>query len=278
MGLFSDIINSITNSVNTNKTNQANQAIQDSVNQTNLDINNATNAMNYRIMQETNRANRALSEYEWSKNLQMWNLQNEYNTPSAQMARYKAAGLNPNLIYGNVSSGNASVLPKYQAAQQQSATMQPGHVDAYRNVAPKIAMTSGIMDVLNQFQDYRNKKANEDLLRANEQSTRLGMVLGLNKDSRAQGLYNYDLQYRGHLVNKIANDVLMQQSEAEYKRFQADIAAWDYNFRRKYHTTPNNPIGAIASMANEGLITPLLDWLFPKRSWLKSGIVLNQNY
>lgn len=34
-------------------------------------------------------------------NLADWNMQNEYNTPSAQMARLKAAGLNPNLVYGN---------------------------------------------------------------------------------------------------------------------------------------------------------------------------------
>jgi len=29
-----------------------------------------------------------------------WNRQNEYNSPKAQMARYKEAGLNPHLIYG----------------------------------------------------------------------------------------------------------------------------------------------------------------------------------
>lgn len=30
-----------------------------------------------------------------------WNMQNEYNSPKEQMARLKAAGLNPNLVYGN---------------------------------------------------------------------------------------------------------------------------------------------------------------------------------
>lgn len=30
-----------------------------------------------------------------------WNMQNAYNTPAAQMARLKEAGLNPNLVYGN---------------------------------------------------------------------------------------------------------------------------------------------------------------------------------
>lgn len=36
-----------------------------------------------------------------------WNRQNEYNSPAAQMARYKAAGLNPNLIYGQTNEAPA---------------------------------------------------------------------------------------------------------------------------------------------------------------------------
>lgn len=37
-----------------------------------------------------------------------WNMQNAYNAPAQQMARYKAAGLNPNLIYGQGNSGNST--------------------------------------------------------------------------------------------------------------------------------------------------------------------------
>lgn len=36
--------------------------------------------------------------------LKMWRMQNDYNSPQAQMARLKAAGLNPNLIYSQGSS------------------------------------------------------------------------------------------------------------------------------------------------------------------------------
>lgn len=52
----------------------------------------------------------------FNKNLQMWNMQNEYNSPEAQMARFQEAGLNPRLIYGNgaSSAGNASSSPQYQ--------------------------------------------------------------------------------------------------------------------------------------------------------------------
>lgn len=44
-------------------------------------------------------------------NLEFWHMQNTYNSPSSQMARYQQAGLNPNLIYGQGNSGNAGPIP-----------------------------------------------------------------------------------------------------------------------------------------------------------------------
>lgn len=42
--------------------------------------------------------------------IEFWNMQNVYNSPEQQMARFKAAGLNPNLIYGQGNSGNAGTI------------------------------------------------------------------------------------------------------------------------------------------------------------------------
>jgi hypothetical protein len=42
------------------------------------------------------------------QNIRFWNMQNKYNTPLAQMQRFKDAGLNPNLIYGKGTPGQAS--------------------------------------------------------------------------------------------------------------------------------------------------------------------------
>ena len=44
------------------------------------------------------------------RNIENWHMQNAYNTPAAQMQRYKDAGLNPNLIYGQGNSGNAQPI------------------------------------------------------------------------------------------------------------------------------------------------------------------------
>lgn len=49
-----------------------------------------------------------LMELQYQQNLDLWNKQNAYNAPSAQMQRLQAAGLNPNLVYGNGVSGNSS--------------------------------------------------------------------------------------------------------------------------------------------------------------------------
>lgn len=62
-------------------------------------------------------ANYALSEAEFRNNRAMWDLMNEYNTPAAQMQRFKDAGLNPNLVYSQASSGNASSPVSYKAPQ-----------------------------------------------------------------------------------------------------------------------------------------------------------------
>lgn len=55
----------------------------------------SANKTNLKIVRETNAANRANQEYQNEWNLDMWNKQNEYNSPAAQRQRLEAAGLNP---------------------------------------------------------------------------------------------------------------------------------------------------------------------------------------
>lgn len=50
-------------------------------------------------------------ERQMRDSIALWTMQNEYNSPAAQMERFKAAGLNPNLIYGRGSSGLAGNIP-----------------------------------------------------------------------------------------------------------------------------------------------------------------------
>lgn len=55
-------------------------------------------------------------------NLQMWNLQNEYNKPINQMRRYEEAGLNPLLIYNQGNPGNATSAPTSARPMESGAS------------------------------------------------------------------------------------------------------------------------------------------------------------
>ena len=59
-----------------------------------------------------NQANRDwnlnLAKLQNSWNIDQWNRENAYNSPSSQMVRYKQAGLNPDLIYGQQNLSAAS--------------------------------------------------------------------------------------------------------------------------------------------------------------------------
>lgn len=70
---------------------------QSSANKTNLLINRENQRWNEKMMDKQNA---------W--NLAQWNRENEYNSASQQVARYRAAGLNPYLMMQNGSAGSAS--------------------------------------------------------------------------------------------------------------------------------------------------------------------------
>lgn len=58
-------------------------------------------------------------------NKELWDYQNAYNTPQAQMERLQAAGLNPRLIYGggSANTGNSGPIQAPEVPYQQ--TVQP---------------------------------------------------------------------------------------------------------------------------------------------------------
>lgn len=69
--------------------------------------------------------------------LELWNLANQYNLPSAQMQRFRDAGLNPNLIYGQ----GTSTLADYASAPGHSApNMNEKDLAKYLGVHESLAL------------------------------------------------------------------------------------------------------------------------------------------
>ncbi|GAA6255611.1 hypothetical protein F070042J6_14630 [Bacteroides sp. f07] len=71
-----------------------------------------------------NQANRDwnlnLAKMQNNWNIEQWNRENAYNSPAAQMARYKSAGLNPDLMYGQQNLAAAS--PEMTAGEGSQPT------------------------------------------------------------------------------------------------------------------------------------------------------------
>ena len=67
----------------------------------------------------TNRSNQQFAEKQYAQqrkdSLADWNMQNEYNSPQAQMQRFKSAGLNPNMVYGGGATTTAQPVRSSQA-------------------------------------------------------------------------------------------------------------------------------------------------------------------
>jgi len=130
-----------------------------------------------------NRKTREWNERMYDKqkqdNLDFWNLQNSYNTPQQQMQRYQEAGLNPALMYGNGTPGNASSAPDAPTAMplnHKAPDLNIGQAfDTYFNVQTQAQRLSNekqignnlAIDALIKTQDQQAKTMENEYMKNN---------------------------------------------------------------------------------------------------------------
>jgi hypothetical protein len=142
------------------------------------------------------------------------NQMNEYNTPAAQMQRYKDAGLNPNLMAGQISAGNQSSAGEPHAMQlhpidaltaASNVNLQAAQADEIREraIAQRNANSLFAYDSL-----LKALSINELQSRINKQIKDLEMMESQKKLNEAQ--------------TKSLND--LRQTEKELKKAQTKLA------------------------------------------------------
>lgn len=99
-----------------------------------------------------NKYNRQNAQWLYDKNLELTKFQLDYDSPQKQMERFKAAGLNPNLIYGSGTPGNMGAPMKMDLPPAASA--QPPDVQG-----PIQAAFGPIMEQMARFK-LMNSQAN----------------------------------------------------------------------------------------------------------------------
>lgn len=173
-------------------------------------------------------AQKAEAELAYQRQVQMWERQNLYNSPESQMARFKAGGLSPHLIYGQGSPGNAAspAPPSYQPANLQ-----------YRYEAPQIGGT--INAILPTLMAVGTWVQNMRLTDAELTQKRVQTQRGETDIERARQIMDYMTEANPKMLREMENknslfpyQYGMQRVGAETA--QAKLFEIEQDFRYKY--------------------------------------------
>lgn len=112
-----------------------------------------------------NNFNKQQATTSWNRAVDMWNRQNVYNSPKEQMNRLLQANLNPNLMYGQGSVGNASSSPSPDTPRGVELP------NSYRYDNGVGGLFSSIADSINSYVSMQRQIAEIDQLKANKNLT-----------------------------------------------------------------------------------------------------------
>lgn len=160
-------------------------------------------------------------------NFDMWNRQNAYNSPSSQVQRLMQAGLNPNLAYSQLGSGEAGSLQSadanYKGEAPQSNIDFQGSVQSIINTQRADELHSlGVENQVlkNEYQTLLNARQRHDNERAG--------VLDDYEDEKHQNDMNIlrqeysNLVTQGNVLNENYKTASEEAKQSAVKTFIAD--------------------------------------------------------
>lgn len=172
------------------------------------------------MMEQQNAYNRQNAEDKYNRDVAFWNMQNEYNSPSAMMERFKNAGLSPNLIYGGAAAGG-------NAGRVEAPLVQT-------HAMPRM-MLNNIPESILAFQDIQLKHAQIDNVKAQTDAVKNATLLTAVKtgiadvkkqyDTYAKDLFlEYGHAYASQKLEATANQIGL--SEQELAKNRESMSRW----------------------------------------------------
>lgn len=210
---------------------------------------------------------RLWNEKMWNKqkdwSLQMWNKQNAYNTPQAQMARFRQAGLNPNLIYGKGTAGQATPVQQpdvkgYSRAEAANVTRgmdafgdytrlsnirtQSDNLRAQTDLAEQNALLTAqktANEVLNNKRGKLDYSIAKELKDTQVEAAKANLD-SLNKKIKGQELDNmFNQKSLNPRVNKIKADLQNALRDGKLKNLDTQLKKWEVELS-KDNLTPKD--------------------------------------
>ncbi len=178
-------------SSNVKATNETNERIAEKTNEANVQMTRETNAANIQMNEANNQLQQKLQDDMNAFNYKMWRENNTYNSPAAQIARGRDAGLNPNSVLGSNSVASSPVqqvsLPETNAGQAVAPhvdpwTAQASRKDIMENMSEFLGQLNSAADMQGKILDNENKSYQNDfapaMLSAGLQGKRIQNELG----------------------------------------------------------------------------------------------------
>lgn len=160
-------------------------------------------------------ANKDMMNWQNTNTIEMWKMNNEYNTPANQMARLAAAGINPNLAFSNGGLSNVSISSPNADSSSVSAPHMPDvsiFAKALQNEQAKnnIENVTQFNNLIKQQTEVAEQEAN---LKNQQRLESLARTFGFNADN-----------YVKHNIRKYLVDQAKYQSEAAKYLPQRELA------------------------------------------------------
>lgn len=107
--------------------------------------------------------NEQLAQNAWQRDLDMWNLNNEYNSPSAQLQRYRDAGINPLMVAGSQPYESSSIQSPVGSASGASVNGLGSGLEAFQSLGQLSDMALKSAQTLNLKADTQKKEKETSL-------------------------------------------------------------------------------------------------------------------
>lgn len=184
-------------------------------------------AINMQSAAKTNLRTRQHNEhmYQWQRKdaLDDWNRVNEYNSPKAVMARLKAAGLNPAMVYGQGATGsNADPVrnTNMQGYHPETPKLDSGMIGASIQNALQLATMKTQKSILQQ--NLTNEQEKEKLIKAQVLDTLAGADSKTTGTSRAKIDLAIEEALKSDKEAGMRSQYQKTATEAELLRYEAD--------------------------------------------------------
>lgn len=142
-------------------------------------------------------------------NRRLWEDQNQYNSPQAQMKRLQEAGLNPNLVYGSGS------------AQQPAGSISAPDVQSPQYKTPDFSGIANAGNIFSQYLDYEIKAAQVDNLKADNtvKLEQAGLIRAQTANTTGNTLNTeFELNQKRSL-----SDIYSEYKREELRKLKTDI-------------------------------------------------------